>query len=80
MPPFALVDTLPGEKPAPSPEPKRRSPTINSIRQAANGLKPGEVSDYSPTPSGGLVVFLEKREELGPAQFEKRARLWKKMP
>ncbi len=71
VPPFALVDTFPGEKPAASPEPKKAIADEQFIRQAANGLKPGEVSDYSPTPSGGLVVFLEKREELGPAQFEK---------
>jgi SurA N-terminal domain/PPIC-type PPIASE domain len=71
IPPFALVDTLPGEKPAASPEPKNDAPDLQFIKQAASSLKPGEVSDYVGTPTGGLVVALEKREELGPAQFEK---------
>jgi hypothetical protein len=71
VPPFALIDNFPDEKPAASPEPKKEILDEQFIKQAASSLKPGEVGDYSPTPSGGLVVFLEKREELGPAQFEK---------
>ena len=41
------------------------------IKQTASGLSPGDVSDYVNTPEGGLLVVLEKREELDAAQFEK---------
>ena len=71
VPPFALLDTLPGEKPAPSPEPKKEIADEQSIRQAASGLKEGEVSEYLPTPTGGLLVILEKREQPAPGQYEK---------
>ena len=75
LPGLALVDSLPGEKPeaspTPSPEAKKELPDEQVIKQAASSLKAGEVSEYESTPSGGLVVFLEKREELGPQKFEK---------
>ena len=41
------------------------------IKQSASGLSPGNVSDYVGTPDGGLIVVLEKRETIDPAQFEK---------
>ena len=34
-------------------------------------FSPGDVSDYLSTPNGGLIVILEKRETLAPAEFEK---------
>jgi hypothetical protein len=71
IPTFALVDTLPGATPSPTPEPKNESPDMPRIKQAASDLSPGEVSDYLSTPSGGLIVILEKRETLDPAKFEK---------
>ncbi len=71
LPPFALVDALPGVTPPPKPEKKDESPDMESIKQAASSLSPGTVSDYLNTAHGGLVVVLEKREDLGPAAFEK---------
>jgi len=71
IPAFALVDTLPGATPAPTPEPKNEAPDMPSIKQAASQLSPGGVSDYLSTPTGGLIVVLEKRETLDPAKFEK---------
>jgi hypothetical protein len=71
IPTFALVDTLPGATPSPTPEPKNESPDMPHIKQAVSDLSPGGVSDYLSTPSGGLIVILEKRETLGPAKFEK---------
>ena len=41
------------------------------IKQAASDLSPGDVSDYLGTPNGGLIVILEKRETVAPAEFEK---------
>jgi len=72
IPPFSLVDALPGATPAPTPPPKNENTETNYIKQAANSLKPGEISDFVSTPNGGgLLVILEKREALGPAAFEK---------
>lgn len=71
IPTFALVDTLPGATPSPTPEPKNETPDMPRIKQAASDLSPGEVSDYLSTPNGGLIVILEKREALAPAEFEK---------
>lgn len=72
IPAFALSDTPPpGASPAPSPEPKNENPEMPSIKQAASGLSAGEVSDFVPTKNGGLLVILEKRETLDPAEFEK---------
>ncbi|MGH8095427.1 MAG: SurA N-terminal domain-containing protein [Chthoniobacterales bacterium] len=71
LPAFALVDTLPGATPAPTPEAKSESPDMKYIKQAASNLSPGGVSDYMSTPQGGLLVVLDKREEIGPEQFEK---------
>ena len=34
-------------------------------------MSPGEVREYIPTPDGGLLVVLEKREKFDAAQFEK---------
>ncbi len=41
------------------------------IKSTASSLSPGSVSDYVSTPTGGLLVVLEKRETIDPAQFEK---------
>src|SRR4030095_4786728 len=71
IPTFALVDTLPGAAPSPTPDPKNESPDMPRIKQAASDLSPGDVSDYLSTPNGGLIVILEKRETLAPAEFGK---------
>ncbi|MBA3543480.1 MAG: peptidylprolyl isomerase [Chthoniobacterales bacterium] len=71
LPAFALVDTPPGETPAPKPDAKAEAPDIPYIKQAASKLEPKSVSDYVGTPQGGLLVVVEKRETLGPAEFEK---------
>jgi len=71
IPTFALVDTLPGATPSPTPDPKNERPDMPRIKQAASDLSPGDVSDYLSTPDGGLIVILEKRETLAPAEFEK---------
>ena len=71
IPTFALVDEPPGATPAPKPEKKDESPDMQQIKQSASALSPGSVGDYVSTPDGGLIVVLEKRETIGPAQFEK---------
>ena len=71
LPAFALADAPPGATPGPTPEAAKEDPDMPSIKRTASDLKPGEVSDFVSTPNGGLVVILEKREKLGPEQFEK---------
>ena len=71
LPAFALADALPGASPAPTPDPKTEDPDMPYIKRSASSLSPGEVSDFVNTPNGGLLVILEKRETLDPAQFEK---------
>jgi hypothetical protein len=71
LPAFALVDGLPGPSPEPTPDPKKESGDMQYIKGTASGMNQGDVSDFVNTPEGGLLVVLEKREELGPAQFEK---------
>lgn len=71
IPPFAMVDTPPGATPAPKPEKKDESPDMPYIKSTASSLSPGSVSDFVSTPTGGLLVVLEKRETIDPAQFEK---------
>jgi hypothetical protein len=71
LPAFALADGSPEASPAPSPEPKNEAPDMPYIKQAASALAPGEVSELVNTPNGGLLVVLEKRETIDPAQFAK---------
>ncbi len=74
IPAFALADgPPPGAAPAPtpSPEPKDENPEMPYIKRAVGDLKAGEVSDFAATKTGGLVAILEKRETLGPAEYEK---------
>lgn len=71
LPPFALVDQPPETTAAPSPAPKNESPDMPYIKRAASTLSPGTVSDFVSTTEGGMLVVLEKRETLVPAQFER---------
>ena len=71
IPAFALVDDPIDATPAPKPEAKNENPDLPYIKQSASALSPGSVSDYVGTPDGGLLVVLEKRETIEPAQFEK---------
>ncbi len=70
LPPFSLVDRPPNGSPAPSPESKE-SADMPYIKRAASELESGNVSEFVSTPEGGLLVVLEKREAIDPAQFEK---------
>ncbi|MDQ3198349.1 MAG: peptidyl-prolyl cis-trans isomerase [Verrucomicrobiota bacterium] len=71
LPPFALADPMPSASPGASPDPKKERPDMPYIKRAASNLEPGSVSDYINTPEGGLLVVLEKREKIDPAQYEK---------
>jgi SurA-like N-terminal domain/PPIC-type PPIASE domain len=58
---------------------KKQSPELLTIKDAVVLLKPGDVTDFMPSGTDGLIAILEKREPLGGASagekkaaFEKR--------
>src|SRR6476660_4636137 len=58
---------------------KKQSPELLTIKDAVVLLKPGDVTDFMPSGTDGLIAILEKREPLGDASagekkaaFEKR--------
>ncbi|HEY5037416.1 MAG TPA: SurA N-terminal domain-containing protein [Chthoniobacterales bacterium] len=68
IPSFALLDNPPGA-PIPRTLPTHTPPDMDTIKQTVSGMNPGSVSDFVPSPAGGLVVVLEKRAPLDVAQF-----------
>lgn len=68
IPAFALLDNPPGAPMAKTP-PANTAPDMDTIKQTVSGMNPGSVSDFVPSPAGGLVVVLEKRAPLDVAQF-----------
>ena len=60
-------------------EQKKQSPDFFSIKDAVALLNPGDVTDFVPSGTDGLIAILEKREPLAEAiasekkaAFEKR--------
>ena len=60
-------------------EEKKQSPELLSIKDAVALLNPGDVTDFVPSGTDGLIAILEKREPLAEAiasekksAFEKR--------
>ena len=70
IPAFALLDHPPGAPPAAKQEPKKEDPDMPYIKETASEMSPGEVSDFVRKPDGGLLVVLEKRDPIDPAQYE----------
>jgi hypothetical protein len=60
-------------------EQKKQSPELLTIKNAVALLNPGDVTEFMPSGTDGLIAILEKREPLGDASagekkaaFEKR--------
>jgi hypothetical protein len=77
LPAFSLIDEE-SEK-SEGNEQKKQSPEILMIKEAVILLNPGDVTDFVPSGTDGLIAILEKREPLGgagagekKATFEKR--------
>src|SRR5215469_2416899 len=77
LPAFSLIDEE-SEK-SEGNEQKKQSPELLAIKEAVALLTPGDVTDFVPSGTDGLIVILEKREPLGNAiagekktAFEKR--------
>jgi hypothetical protein len=77
LPAFSLIDEE-SEK-SEGNEQKKQSPELLAIKDAVALLNPGDVTDFVPSGTDGLIMILEKREPLGDASasekktaFEKR--------
>jgi peptidyl-prolyl cis-trans isomerase D len=75
LPPFALADP-PATTVEPGKPPQPASPDIPIVKGAVAELSPGEVSQFIPTQTGGLLVVLEKRDQPDPASYEKSKALF----
>ena len=75
---FSLADEE-SEKPDDA-EQKQQPPELLTIKNAVAFLNPGDVSDFMPSGTDGLIAILEKREPLGNASAgEKKAAFEKRM-
>ena len=77
LPAFSLIDEE-SEK-SKGDEQKKQSPELLTIKEAVALLNPGDVTDFVPSGTDGLIAVLDKREPLGDssagdkkAAFEKR--------
>src|SRR6478672_373576 len=52
---------------------KKQSPELLTIKDAVALLNPGDVTDFMPSGTDGLIAILEKREPLGDAGEKKAA-------
>jgi peptidyl-prolyl cis-trans isomerase D len=77
LPAFSLIDEE-SEKPE-ADEQKKQPPELLMVKEAVVSLNPGDVTDFVPSGTDGVIAILEKREPLGDASagekkaaFEKR--------
>src|SRR6516162_3461559 len=78
LPAFSLIDEE-AEK-SDGNEQKKQSPELLAIKEAVALLNTGDVTDFVPSGTDGLIAILEKREPLGEASFgEKKAAFGKRI-
>jgi hypothetical protein len=68
---FSLIDEE-MEKPE-GDQQKKQSPELSTIKDAVALLNPGDVTDFMPSGTDGLIAILEKREPLAEADEKKAA-------
>ena len=68
---FSLIDEE-SEKPEGDRQ-KKQSPELLTIKEAVALLNPGDVTDFMPSGTDGLIAILEKREPLAEASEKKAA-------
>ncbi len=69
LPPFSLAKNRFVKEEATKPDPNIAD--LEAIKGAVAELNPGDISKFTPTPEGGLIALLEKREPINEAQFAK---------
>ena len=76
LPAFSLIEeeseTSEGD------EPKKQSPELLTIKDAVALLKSGDVTDFVPSGTDGVIAILEKREPLGGASVEDKKAAFEK--
>ena len=71
IPPFAVMDPpAPPPKPEEAQDKKPDAPDLPMIKSAVRDLNPGDSSEFVPSPQGGLVAVVEKRDPADPAGYE----------
>ncbi len=73
---FADAASAAGAKAEPFPAFSRRDPKLNEpdgreVMMSTLDLSPGQLSTFLPTFDGGVLVYLEQRAPIDPAEFEK---------
>jgi hypothetical protein len=71
IPPFALADA-PAMQMGPDGQPSapNEAPDLQLIKGAVAEMNAGDVSEYLPTPTGGAIAVLERRDNPDPANYE----------
>lgn len=64
----AVPETFPAFSSA---EPKMDQPDAREIMGRASEMNEDDLSDFTPTPTGGLLIHLDKRQPVDEAGFEK---------
>jgi peptidyl-prolyl cis-trans isomerase D len=78
LPAFSLIEEESEE--SEGNEPKKQSPELLALKDAVALLNPGDVTEFVPSGTDGLVAILEKREALGDASaVEKKAAFEKRI-
>ncbi|HUE40340.1 MAG TPA: peptidyl-prolyl cis-trans isomerase, partial [Chthoniobacterales bacterium] len=67
MEPFTLADDIDAKNSQP---PKNQSVDMMIVKNVAEQLQPGEVSDFAPGIDGGVIVLMDKREPPDPAKYQ----------
>ena len=72
IPPFGLAEQpkMKPVEPGKEPEPDPQAPDLNLIKGAVAELNAGEVSEFVPTETGGLIAVVEKREPADPLGYQ----------
>jgi hypothetical protein len=62
LPPFSLIDEESAN--AEDKKPKTETPELFAVKEAVAFLNPGDVTDFVPSGTDGLIAILDKREPL----------------
>ena len=70
LPLFALSDPPPMKVEPAKEQPEPEAPDLQMIKSSLFDLNPGEVTDFIPTATGGVVAILERRERPDAGAYE----------
>jgi hypothetical protein len=76
LPAFSLIEEE--QQKSDAKEPKNQSPEVLAVKDAVALLNPGDVSDFVPSGTDGLIAILEKREPLAERNTEEKKAAFEK--